>query len=89
MNYDKFMVFSALNLDQQTLFHQYLGPPNEASLFKSVPLDLLDQMRAIAQTVKLQQYRVVTRFRGPRHDAMRLTCLKRDAHSATIYLRQR
>lgn len=89
MNYNKFLVFSVLNQDQQTLFHRYASPADETSLFKSVPLEVLDQMKNIAGVLKLQHQRVVAKFRGPRYDAMRLTCLKHDAHSATIYLHQK
>jgi hypothetical protein len=89
MNYDKFLVFSVLNQDQQTLFHRYASPVNETSLFKSVPLEVLDQMKNIARVLKSQHQRVDAKFRGPRYDAMRCTCLKRHAHSAAIYLRQK
>lgn len=88
MKYDKFLAFVTLPPDQYELFDQYSSPPGESSLFKSVPLHLVDAMKGIASKVKSRSQRVVVKFRGPRYDAMRCTCLKQHARSAAIYLYQ-
>lgn len=88
MKYDQFLAFSVLNRHQQNLFNQYLSPDDESSLFKKVPLDLVDEMRNIARMVKIKGQRVNVKFRGPRYDHMRGSCRKEHARSAAIYLHQ-
>lgn len=65
----------------------YSSPANENSVAKNIPIELLEQVRAEVKTwaaVAGQKLRI--RFRGPRRDAMRLTCLKQDARSFSVYL---
>lgn len=88
MQYDRFLAFSVLNRHQQNLFNQYRSPINETSLFKGVPLDLLDEMRNIAHMIKIKGQRVNAKFRGPRYDHMRGSCRKQHAKSVAIYLHQ-
>jgi hypothetical protein len=56
----------------------------EASLSKGHPIGTLEQVRA---QYKAQGIPVRIRFRGPRQDSMRLTCLKKDAKTFAVYPR--
>jgi hypothetical protein len=88
MKYDRFLAFSILSSQQRELFNRFLSPANESSLFKDVPLSLLEEMRSIAHKIKLSNQRVNTKYRGPRYDWQRSTCRKADARAAAIYLHQ-
>lgn len=83
MKLDRFQTFALLTADQQQLIQPYLSPDNEQSIVKRVPLSQLDQVKSVLS--KLMPVRVI--YRGPRRDAMRLFCLRRDARSAAIYQR--
>jgi hypothetical protein len=57
---------------------------NEASLSKGHPIDTLEQVRAL---YKARGIAIRVRYRGPRRDLMRQTCLKRDARTFAVYAR--
>lgn len=65
---------------------QFLSPLIEASFLKGVTMDALDEARRIAKLVAGDSGKIRVRFRGKRHDQSRLTCLKKDAVSAAIYI---
>ena len=56
----------------------------ETSLSKGHPIETLEQVRAM---YKAQGIQVRIRFRGPRYDAQRLTCLKKHAKTFAVYRR--
>ena len=56
----------------------------EVSLSKGHPIETLEQVRA---GYKARGIPVRIRFRGPRYDAMRLTCLKKHARTFAVYSR--
>jgi hypothetical protein len=56
----------------------------ETSLSKGHPIETLEQVRAM---YKAQGIQVRIRFRGPRYDAQRLTCLKKHAKTFAVYPR--
>jgi hypothetical protein len=53
-------------------------------LQSNLPIAELAKVRNQYQT---QGVKIRVRYRGPRHDPMRLTCLKRDAVGFTVYLK--
>ena len=57
---------------------------NEASLSKGHPIETLDQIRAHYRSLGIA---IRVRYRGPRRDWMRLTCLKQDARTFAVYPR--
>ena len=65
-------------------FSQYFTPRSsgERSVLKQVPIEHLDTVREIFKSMGT---RTRIRFRGPRHDGMRLTTLKRHAQRFTVY----
>ena len=56
----------------------------EYSLSKGHPIETLEQVRAM---YKAQGIAIRIRFRGPRYDAQRLTCLKKHAKTFAVYRR--
>lgn len=53
----------------------------------NLPIDKLDALRPMFRTwAKLQGKKMRIRFRGPRHDLMRLTTLKRNAVGFSVYM---
>ena len=55
------------------------------ALYKGIPIEHLEEVQSrLKKNIKGLQYR----FRGPRHDLMRLTTLKRDAIKFSVYLRR-
>ena len=56
----------------------------ESSLSKGHPIEDLEKVRA---KYRDQGIAIRVRFRGPRYDAMRLTCLKKDAKTFAVYPR--
>jgi len=44
-------------------------------------------LKTVRSQYRLQGIKIRVRFRGPRHDAMRLTCLKKDARRFSVYLK--
>lgn len=75
----------------------YWTVDNRSSILKSVPMELLDRLRAVLRVVKPDNrtnYRGVavpqkwnTVYRGPRRHPNTAMTLKDDAHSFDIYLR--
>jgi hypothetical protein len=56
------------------------------AIVSNLPIAELETVRPIYQTfAKLQGKKMRVRYRGPRYDVMRLTCLKRDAVRFSIY----
>jgi hypothetical protein len=88
MKYDRFLAFSILTAQEQDLLNRYASPADESSLVKNVPLELVEEIRSIINKIKPADQRVNTRFRGPRYDSMRQTCLKANARAASIYFNQ-
>jgi len=57
------------------------------AVVSNIPIDQLETTRAVFKTfAKLQSKTMRIRFRGPRRDAMRLYCLKRDALRFSVYI---
>ena len=50
--------------------------------FIQVPIEKLDTIR---KELKLLKKRFIVRYRGPRYDRTRQTCLKRNARNFTVY----
>jgi hypothetical protein len=79
---DKFIYFATVPRATQELLAQYKSPEVEASIWKWVPMEYLDQVR---QTLKhVGKFRVV--YRGPRgryHD--QAMTWKKDARAFTVY----
>jgi hypothetical protein len=85
MKYDQFMYFSAFSADQQETLKAYFSPDCECSIFKGVPLEQADEFKRLARILN-PGCRIRVRYRGPRYDSMRQTCLKRNARSVAIYV---
>jgi hypothetical protein len=57
------------------------------AIVSNIPIEQLEATRAVFKTfAKLQSKTMRIRFRGPRRDAMRLYCLKRDALRFSVYI---
>jgi hypothetical protein len=57
------------------------------AIASNLPIEQLESARALFKTfAKVQGKRLRIRFRGPRHDTMRLYCLKRDAVRFSVYI---
>ena len=82
---DKFLYTFALSEDQRQLVNTYLSPSTESSVVKNVPLDRLADVKRLVRICNPGRI-INVKYRGPRHDWMRSTCLKRDARSAAIYV---
>ena len=78
---DKFLYFATVPKDTQRLLSEYKSPEDEASIWKGVPIAHLVHIRDALQNAG--QFRV--KFRGPRYDCQRGTCLKANAHSFAVY----
>ena len=78
---DKFIYFATVPKDTQEFLAQYRSPENESSIWKGIPMMHLDSIRDALYTVG--QFRV--KFRGPRYDHQRGTCLKANARSFAVY----
>ena len=48
---------------------------------------LIEELEMVRAKYRNKGIRIRVRFRGPRHDAMRLTCLKRNARAFSVYLK--
>ena len=56
------------------------------AIVSNLPMDQLEATRAVFKTfAKLQGKTLRIRFRGPRYDAQRLYCLKRNARAFSVY----
>ena len=78
---DKFIYFATVPKAIQELLSKYESPTHEASIWKGIPMAHLDSIRDALYTVG--QFRV--KFRGPRYDHQRGTCLKVNARSFAVY----
>lgn len=78
---DKFLWFCLPNEDK-ALLAQYISPPGEASVFRDIPIDRLEEVRRILG--KVGRYRVV--YRGPRgrYPDQGMTW-KKDANRFAVY----
>jgi hypothetical protein len=85
MKYNQFMYFSVFSADQQETLKTYFSPDSERSIFKDVPLEQADEFKRLACILN-PGCRIRVRYRGPRYDSMRLTCLKQNARSVAIYV---
>jgi hypothetical protein len=56
----------------------------EKSLSKGHPIETLEQVKAMYAGLGIK---IRVRYRGPRRDAMALTCLKKDARTFAVYPR--
>ena len=57
------------------------------AIASNLPIEQLEALRPVFKTFALVQgKRLRIRFRGPRRDAMRLYCLKRDAVRFSVYV---
>ena len=81
---DAFQVFMLGSTDFETV-NQFLSPDYESSFVKGCPLNRLKEIRAIAKRVANGR-NICTKYRGPRYDSQRGTCLKKDALSFAIYI---
>lgn len=81
----RFMCFMYMSAEQHKTFGANISPDTEDSLFKQVPVDRMEQVKQITRSM-FPDRRIRVRYRGPRHDSMRQTCLKRNARSVAIYV---
>lgn len=77
--------FTALSQANQQIIAEFQSPATESSVVKGVPLSMLSEVRNIVRSAANGR-NVRVKFRGPRHDALALTCLKADAHSFAVYV---
>jgi hypothetical protein len=82
---DKFLYTFALTNTQKTVVDRYLSPAGESSTVKGVPLDQLAEVKRLVRLCSPGKM-ITVKYRGPRHDWQRSTCLKQDARSAAIYV---
>ena len=54
------------------------------ALESNIPIEELELVRA---EYRNNGIKIRVRYRGPRHDAMRLYCLKRNARAFSVYLK--
>jgi hypothetical protein len=74
-----------MSAEQHTRFDAMISPDAEDSLFKQIPVNQAEEDKQIARRM-FPDRKIRVRYRGPRHDSMRLTCLKRNARSVAIYV---
>ena len=56
------------------------------AIVSNVPIEKLEELRSKYKLLaKIAGKRMRIRFRGPRHDWMRLYCLKRNAKAFSVY----
>jgi hypothetical protein len=56
------------------------------AIVSNLPMEQLEATRAVFKTfAKLQGKNLRIRFRGPRYDAMRSHCLKKNARAFSVY----
>ena len=78
---DKFLWFCLANEDKAVL-EAYVSPPEEASVFKDIPIDRLVEVKAILR--KAGRFRVI--YRGPRgRYHSQATTWKQDANRFAVY----
>lgn len=82
---DKFIYTFGLSSQQKKMIDQYASPATESSIVKGVPLDRVDEIKRLIRLCSPGR-RVDVKYRGPRYDWLRSTCLKCNARSAAIYV---
>jgi hypothetical protein len=56
------------------------------AILSNVPIEKLEEVRPIYRALaRAEGKKMRIRFRGPRYDAMRLHCLKRNARAFSVY----
>jgi len=76
-------MWAGLSSDEHNLLDAYATKnPDENSRYKGIPISKLDAVRA---TLKKTGYKFRVKFRGPRYDWHRGTCLKSNAKTFAIY----
>lgn len=78
---DKFIYFSTVPKEIQTLLAQYQSPAHEASIWKWIPMAHLDQVREALKSAG--RFRAV--YRGPRLHGWQSSTNKKDAVAFTMY----
>lgn len=79
---DKFVIFAALPKAYHELLQCYISPTLESSVYKSIPIKHYDDVRNMLNKTGIKfRYK----FRGPRYDHQRSTCLKSDAYAFSVY----
>ena len=78
---DKFLYFATVPKETQELLARYQSPKYETSLWKSIPLEYLEQVRNALKSAG--QFRAV--FRGPRSNRWQSSTNKKDAVAFTVY----
>lgn len=81
---DPTQMFLLTSKELETI-NQFISPTEESSFVKGCPLDRLTEIHSIAKKVANKR-NIRIRYRGPRYDLMRLTCLKKNARSFAIYI---
>jgi hypothetical protein len=79
---DKDLEFFCLAVDDQQYLTQYAAAPERAWV-KSLPMSELDRVQ---QIFKKMGCKIRLRYRGPRFDSQRQTCLKANARSFAVYV---
>lgn len=77
---DQFVYFATVPKETQELLARYQSPKHETSLWKSIPMEYLDQVREALKSAG--QFRAV--YRGPRKHWQSSTN-KKDAVAFTVY----
>jgi len=78
---DNFIKFATLDSKAHSFLDQYQAPNNELSMYKSIPIKYLEQVRA--WLTPAGKFRIV--FRGPRYDGSRGYTRKSDAWGFAVY----
>ena len=87
MKLDQWTLFN-LPADVRQLVEAFGSPESESSFLKDIPIGALEQARpAIRLIGRLTGKKTHVKFRGPRHDWTRGTCLKKDARGFAVYFR--
>lgn len=76
------LVWFCIPVEDQQLLTPYITPGNRASLFRRVPIDLLEPSMKVMKQLVQHRYRV--RYRGPRQQ--RWHTIKENAETFSLYL---
>jgi len=85
MQNGRFLCFMHMSTNQHKEFGTNISPDTEDSLFKQVPVNRMEEVKQITRGM-FPDRKIRVRYRGPRYDSMRQTCLKRNARSVAIYV---
>ncbi len=87
MRLDNWVLFN-LPADVRQLVDAFGSPEEESSFLKDIPIGAYEQVKpAIRVISQLAGRKTHVKFRGPRHDWFRCTCLKKDARRFAVYFR--